>query len=152
MDLWNFNKESLRKSLQKSNEELPDSILREQAEALRGKTDGIVYGKISNMKYGLKSGKETYTMATMFDVVVPKLESYHYTMFIMFSRPEKSYPVAITVGRSITEEQDKLTPQYVCRNEKEFMKALKEILSSEEVTETIETLYLKALKNVEENF
>ena len=69
MDLWNFNKESLQQSLQKSNEELPDSILREQAEALGKKTDGIVYGKTSNMKYELKSGKEKYTMATMFDYV-----------------------------------------------------------------------------------
>ena len=147
MDLWNFNKESLQQSLQKSNEELPDSILREQAEALEKKTDGIVYGKPSNMKYELKSGKEKYTMATMFDIVVPRLESYRYTLFIMFSRPEKSYPVAITVGRSITEEKDKLTPQYVCRDKKDFMVALKKILSSEEVTSTIETLYLKALKS-----
>ena len=34
MDLWNFNKATLQQSLQKSNEELPDSILKEQAEAL----------------------------------------------------------------------------------------------------------------------
>ena len=99
------------------------------------------------MKYELKSGKEKYTMATMFDIIVPKLESYRYTLFIMFSRPEKSYPVAITVGRSITEETDKLTPQYVCKNKKDFMAALKKTLASEEVTNTIETLYLKALKS-----
>ena len=147
MDLWNFNKATLQQSLQKSNEELPDSILKEQAEALGKKTDGLVYGKISNMKYELKNRKEKYTMATMFDIVVPKLEAYRYTLFIMFSRPEKSYPVAITVGRSITEETDKLIPQYVCRNKEDFMVALKEILSSEEVTNTIETLYLKALKS-----
>ena len=94
MDLWNFNKATLQQSLQKSNEELPDSILKEQAEALGKKTDGLVYGKISNMKYELKNRKEKYTMATMFDIVVPKLEAYRYTLFIMFSRPEKSYPVA----------------------------------------------------------
>ena len=62
MDLWNFNKATLQQSLQKSNEELPDSILKEQAEALGKKTDGLVYGKISNMKYELKHRKEKYTM------------------------------------------------------------------------------------------
>ena len=45
MDLWNFNKESLQQSLQKSNEELPDSILREQAEALEKKQMELFMGK-----------------------------------------------------------------------------------------------------------
>ena len=74
----------------------------------------------------------------MFDTIMPQLPNifYRYTLFIMFSRPEKSYPGGdITVGRSITEETDKLTPQYVCRNKEDFMVALKEILClSEEVT------------------
>lgn len=45
MDLWNFNKATLQQSLQKSNEELPDSILKEQAEALGKKQMDLFMGK-----------------------------------------------------------------------------------------------------------
>ena len=50
LDLWQFDEKSLRKMTQ----ELPNSILKEQADRLSEKTGGVIYGKVTNMKFILR--------------------------------------------------------------------------------------------------
>lgn len=46
LDLWNFNERLLKQVTQ----ELPNSILKEQAGILSNKTGGVIYGKVTNVK------------------------------------------------------------------------------------------------------
>lgn len=141
-DMWQFDERSLRKTTQ----ELPNSILKEQADILSNKTGGIIYGKITNMKFHPqdKDSKYNLNLATVFEIVVPLLDNYNYTLLIMYSRPETDYPVAITVGSNMIDDAENFCPEYICKNHQEFILALSTILSSEEVNKNIRTLYAKA--------
>lgn len=48
MDLWSFDTKTLKSSIG----DLPNSILKEQADILSQKTEGVVYGTVTNMKFG----------------------------------------------------------------------------------------------------
>ena len=85
-----------------------------------------------------------YGAATIFNVIVPALDDYSKTVLIMYSNFEQNYPVAISVGKSFSEDMEFYCPQYECKNIDEFKDTLKKILSSDEVMETIKTLYSKA--------
>lgn len=138
-DLWGFKDE---KELQKSTEDMPDTILKEQIEMLGKKTNFLLYGKPVSLR--VKSDKINYKLATIFNVVVPSLDNYEKTLLIMYSNPEERYPVAITVNSSYEEDCESSRFQYICKNKEEFIKAIGEILSSEEVMNIIQTLYSKA--------
>ncbi len=140
LDLWKFDERSLKKM----SEELPNSILRGQADILSEKTGGVIYGKTTNMKFHSQDKTVEYELATAFEIVVPQLDNYNYTLLIVYSKPEKDYPVAITVGSNIMDDAQKFRPAYVCENKEEFISALKEILSSEEINRNIGILYSKA--------
>lgn len=140
LDLWNFDRQSLKKSVQ----ELPNTILKEQADMLEVKTGGVIYGKITNMKFSTQNLGVNYNLATAFEIVVPQLDNYNYTLLLMYSRPERDYPVAITVGSNIIDDAQCFTPQYECPDKEAFVEALREILSSEEVNKNINTLFAKA--------
>lgn len=79
----------------------------------------------------------------MFEVVVPNLDNYRYTLLILYSRPESDYPVAISVGNSPVKDAENFNPSYECGNKKEFIDALTKILSSDEINKNIEVLYSK---------
>ncbi|WP_099468204.1 hypothetical protein [Konateibacter massiliensis] len=140
LDLWNFNE----KTLKNRAAELPNNILREQADILSDKTGGIIYGKISNRKFKPKDTDIQYNLATEFNVVVPLLDNYSYNLLILYSKPESDYPIAITVGSNVVDDAEDFNPQYECSNQKEFIESLKSILSSDEVNKNIEILYSKA--------
>lgn len=141
MDLWKID----TKKTVFLSKELPNNILKEQAEILEEITKGAVYGRITNLKFdGRKVGTE-YTLASIFEIVVPALDNYSYTLLILYSRPECDYPVAITVGNDIVSDSENFKPAYECRTRGEFIDALKEILSMNEVNEKIQTLLAKAI-------
>lgn len=138
-DLWGFKDEN---ELKKSTEDMPDTILKEQIEMLGKKTNFLLYGKPISIK--VRSDEIDYKLATIFNVVVPSLDNYEKTILIMYSNPEEQYPVAITVNSSYEEDCESFGVQYMCKNKEEFIKAMREILSSEEVMNIIQTLYSKA--------
>lgn len=106
------------------------------------KTNFTIYGKPVFIK--VKSDEIEFSVATIFNVVVPALDSYEKTILIMYSNPETEYPVAITVESSYEEDCEIFTPQYNCNDKSEFENAIKEILSSEKVMQIIRILYSKA--------
>ncbi len=140
LDLWRFDEKSLKRATQ----DLPNSILREQADILSYKTGGIIYGKITNMNFHPRDKGIKYNLATVFEIVVPLLDNYVYTLLVIYSRPESDYPVAITVGSNTVDDAEEFRPQYECRDREEFIQALKDILASEEVNRNISILYSKA--------
>lgn len=140
MDLWEFNE----KKLKNSTKELPNSILKEQADILSDKTGGVIYGTITNMKFTPDEAEVSYNLATVFDVVVPGLDNYRFTLLILYSRPEDDYPIAITVGTSLVEDTLNFVPECECENRQQFIEELKKILSSDEINKKIEILYSKA--------
>ncbi len=138
-DLWGFKN---IKELEKSTQDMPDSILKEQISLLSDKTDFVLYGKPVFMK--VKHADIDYSMATLFNVVVPKLDNYQKTIMIMYSNPESEYPVAISVGKSFEEDCEYFQPEYLCDNKEKFESTIQEILSSEDILHTIGVLYAKA--------
>ncbi len=138
-DLWGFKDP---KELEKSTHDMPDSILKEQISLLAEKTDYILHGRPTFIK--VRSTEIDFKVATVFDVVVPALDNYSKTLLIMYSNPESEYPVAISVGSSYEDDCDWFVPKYTCDNKEAFEAAIKEILSSDEVLQTIKILYSKA--------
>ena len=74
-DLWGFKDV---KDLEKSTKDLPDTILKEQIALLGEKTNFAVYGKPVFIK--VNSPEIEYKVATMFNIVVPALDSYEVYM------------------------------------------------------------------------
>lgn len=139
-DLWGFNGV---KELQQNTEDMPDSILKEQINLLGKKTDFTIYGKPVFIR--VRSEEIDFSIATIFNVVVPALDNYEKTILIMYSNPETEYPVALTVESSYEEDCETFMPQYTCNNNAEFELAIKTILSSERVLKIIQILYSKAI-------
>ncbi len=96
------------------------------------------------MKFTPQDDTVKYNLATIFDIVVPNLDNYRYTLMILYSRPEIDYPVAITVGSNLIDDAEDFKPQCECYNRESFIEELQKILSSEEVNRNIEVLYSKA--------
>lgn len=140
LDLWQFNKEVL----DQASRELPDNILKEQANILADKTGGAVYGRVTNRKFSPQDKSVKYNLATTFEVVVPQLDNYSYTLLVLYSRAECDYPVAVTVGNDMIDDAELFEPKYICQNRETFIQALKDILSSEEINKNIGILYAKA--------
>ncbi len=138
-DLWGFKDP---KELEKSTQDMPDSILKEQIALLAEKTNYVLHGKPTFIK--VRSAEIHFKVATVFDVVVPALDSYSKTLLIMYSNPESEFPVAISVGSSYEEDCEWFSPKYSCNNKEEFETSIREILSSDEVLHIIQILYSKA--------
>ncbi|MEY8337152.1 hypothetical protein AALB16_03850 [Lachnospiraceae bacterium 62-35] len=139
-DFWKFDERSLKKITQ----ELPNSILKEQAEILSDKTGGVIYGRITNKQFIPRDEKIEYNLASIFEIVVPRLDNYNYTLLVIYSKTERDYPIAITIGSNTIDDAENFVPKYECKNREEFIKALETILSSEEINKNIGILYSKA--------
>lgn len=138
-DLWSFKS---AKDLERQTKDLPDTILKEQIMLLGEKTDYTLYGKA----IFLKANKEetNYSIATMFNVVVPALDNYEKTILTMYSNPETEYPVAITLGKSFEDDCSFFSPDYICNDKNEFENTVQEILASDEILNVIQMLFSKA--------
>lgn len=138
-DLWSFKS---AKDLERQTKDLPDTILKEQIMLLGEKTDYTLYGKPIFLK--VNKEETNYSIATMFNVVVPSLDDYEKTILTMYSNPETEYPVAITLGKSFEDDCSFFNPDYVCNDKNEFENTIKEILASDEILNVIQMLFSKA--------
>lgn len=139
-DLWGFKDV---KELEKNIKDMPDTILKEQISSLGDKTNFILYGKPVSMKV-TNNLQIHYGLATLFNIVVPKLDNYAKTILIMYSNPEEDYPVVISVGSSYEDDCEDFHPKYICNDKDEFIRVISEILSSEDVLHIVGILYAKA--------
>lgn len=141
-DFWGF-KDS--KDLKKKAADMPDIILKEQVTLLSEKTDSEIFGKITNFKINDEDKDYIqYELASVFDIIVPRLDDYSTTVLIMYTHAEAPYPISITVGNSFIDDLEMFDPKYNCKSKEEFESALKEILSSEDVLSKIKILFSKA--------
>lgn len=141
-DFWGF-KDS--RDLRKKVADMPDIILKQQVTLLSDKTESEIYGKITNFKINDEDKDDIgFELASVFDIVVPRLDNYSTTVLIMYSHPEESYPISITVGNSYIDDLEVFKPRYNCKSKGEFESVLKDILSSEEVINKIKILFSKA--------
>ena len=138
-DLWSFKS---AKDLERQTKDLPDTILKEQIMLLGEKTGYTLYGKPIFLK--VNKEETNYSIATMFNVVVPALDNYEKTILTMYSNPETEYPVAITLGKSFEDDCSFFNPDYVCNDKNEFENTIKEILASDEILNVIQMLFSKA--------
>lgn len=139
-DLWGFKDV---KELEKNIKDMPDTILKEQISSLGDKTNFVLYGKPVSLKV-TNNQEIDYGLATLFNIVVPKLDNYAKTILIMYSNPEEDYPVAISVDSSYEDDCEDFRPQYICNDKDGFIKAISEILSSKDVLHIVGILYAKA--------
>lgn len=139
IDLWGFKDV---KELEKNTSDFPETIFKEQISVLSSKTGFVLYGKPLYMK--VNNYEIKYKAATIFNVVVPKLDDYSKTIMIMYSNFEQNFPVAITVGKDFIDDMEYFEPLCECTNIDEFKGELKKILCSDEVMSVIKTLYSKA--------
>lgn len=84
-----------------------------------------------------------YEIATICDVVVPKLSNFKTTILIVYSNLKAPYPLAITVCSDFITDMEEFKPDYLCNSEEEYQKAISEILKSEKVLNKISLLYSK---------
>lgn len=138
-DLWGFKDE---RELEKYVVDIPETILKEQMNNLGDKTGYNIYGVSSLMK--IKNSQIGYDIATVFELMVPALDKYRKTLLIVYSKPESTYPVAITVGNSYEDDMALFKPQYTCDNTDEFTRALGEVLQSSDTLNLIAVLYAKS--------
>lgn len=138
-DLWGFKNE---RELEKYVVDIPETILKEQMDSLCDKTGYNIYGVASLMK--IKNSQIGYDIATIFELMVPALDKYRKTLLIVYSKPESTYPVAITVGSSYEDDMVMFKPRYICNDKDEFTQALGEILQSSDTLNLIAILYAKA--------
>jgi hypothetical protein len=104
----------------------PSSILREQADLLKKKTNGLVEGRVEVMR----SSENDERLRIAFYLVAPNLDEYSYRLLVV-NHPMSYYPLTI-------ESHSKASLQ--CANEEAFMNALKNIFKSDPTTNTIGAL------------
>jgi hypothetical protein len=138
-DYWGFKNE---KDLIRETKNMADTILKEQFELIYDKTNGVIYGR--PMFINVNTAKVAYKLATAFDIVVPNLDNYTKTLLILYTNPETEYPLAISIDKTYADDMEDFSPEYTCNNFDQFDKAIREILSSERVSEIIKILYSKA--------
>ncbi len=107
----------------------PLSILSEQASALTEETGGALRGRVKRDALG-------DDLVLTLTITVPALDNYSVDL-IKYWQPIQMYPGSLDFT---------LKPASITvRNEEEFRKALMEILSSDEVTRIITSLFSQAL-------
>jgi hypothetical protein len=102
----------------------PMTVLKEQANLLDERTNGVLLCRVYVLA---KSPNIELDM----DVIAPALDSYRYTL-LRVSHPVLLYPLEMT---DLTREK-----QFLCANEQEFRRDLRQILSSPEVHKVISAL------------
>lgn len=97
-DLWGFKDINELEVAQ----DMPDLILKQQLELLKRKTHGILHVKTDVVHVEDKS-EYNFTLATRYDIVVPNLDNYSKTVFVLYSSLERIYPVMITDDKKFHE-------------------------------------------------
>jgi hypothetical protein len=97
----------------------PKEILMEQAQLLTEATDGVLVGNVES-----QSGSTTRLFIHDFDVTVPTLNNYSYTL-LRIRHGVAMYPVRVEASDPSTSKD--------CPNEEEFISTVGSILSSSAV-------------------
>jgi len=105
----------------------PTQVLKEQATVLSDMTSGVLQGDVSVNRTG-----DQFSLSL--DIVVPALDNYHYNAAVATHGVEL-YPVTLRSGWDYSKES-----RLKCADEREFEKALEQILSSEKVRRVIASL------------
>jgi hypothetical protein len=135
--------EDLWPNLELGSTVTPLSILREQAGLLTQRTKGRLRGEVETW-----TGGEQVIFA--FNIVVPSLGGYKYTLLMMhyFPRQPKGYPVFVDSAPKIVFPQGPPVemPSVARRieNENEFRNWLRLTFGSDEVKRIVESLYDQA--------
>lgn len=95
----------------------PLTILKEQAEALKDVTQGLLYGDVST------STLERGLLRHEFEIIAPALNNYTYRLFSV-THSMFLYPVSVSMGNNTTTLSD----------EGSFIDKIKEILGSDETS------------------
>jgi len=137
-NLWGFTKNNLKKDIGNS----PHGILKDQMEYFEKNTNDVLLARIKNFRILDKECQ--YPLATSFEIVAPALDSYAYKLFTMYCKPESDFPVLVFTR----EAEDILSilefnADFLCKDEQEFISALRELLGSEDTTRIVQTLYSK---------
>jgi hypothetical protein len=103
----------------------PAAILREQAALLAEKTKGLVEGEV-------KSSASGTSFSHCLELRVPALEDYRYQLLTV-GHPIEQYPVTIGFGGG-------MRPPINAEDEPAFVRALREVLSSDETKRVIRGL------------
>ena len=107
----------------------PLTIMKEQATALTQQTKGSLVGSVETVTQGVAG------LAISLSIQVPSLNDYTYRL-LTYTQPITMYP-----GRLIFA----LKPQFIeVEDEHEFLEALKDLLSSEEVKRVLTSLLVQA--------
>lgn len=136
-NMWNLH------NIEQEIKNTPNAILIEQANYFEKETKNVLYAKLYNMRLSVDE-EFKYKLATSFVIVSPALDDYSYTLFTVYSNPESSYPVAISINENKEDDYYFFVPDYECQNDKEFTEALAEVIGSEKTTEIVQTLYSKS--------
>lgn len=114
----------------------PFVILKEQAELLTEKTDGLLVGEVTQRQTGLEAHRFGIAMPTFkgflctFDIVAPTLNSYEYKLLSLVYGMDL-YPLDLTAANK---------PSVSCSDEDAFKKELGKILTSQETQDVISKL------------
>ena len=115
----------------------PLSILREQAGLLTKRTRGVLTGEVETWTSGGKVG-------FAFNIVVPSLGGYKYTLFLMHYFPTQptGYPVFVDTAPKGAPGEEPIAGQI--DDEHAFRNWLRLTLASDEVKRLVESLYTQA--------
>lgn len=108
----------------------PVALLIEQSEFLTNTMEGVLVGRVHKLKM---IGTEDFIYD--FDVVVPNLNDYIYTL-LRISHPVELYPVDLSAAKPPT--------VVTCENEKDLEEAVSAVLSSAQVKAVISSLLAQA--------
>jgi len=107
----------------------PLTIMKEQATALTQETEGSLVGSVETAAYGLGD------LAITLSIQVPSLNNYKYRL-LTYTQPITMYPGHLSVGSGV---------QFVeVKDEQAFLKALKDLLASDEVKRLVSSLLVQA--------
>jgi hypothetical protein len=118
----------------------PFVLLKEQAELLTEKTDGLLVGEVTQRQVKVrKQGQPTFTFAVptlqgfqcTFDIVVPTLNNYKYSLLSLVYKMMTLYPLDLSPANE---------PSVSCSDEEEFKKELGKILKSQKTQDIISKL------------
>lgn len=137
--LWGFSNRTIKADIT----DTPHGILKEQLEHFGKNTNEVLYGRIQNFR--ITDEECDYPLGTSFQIVAPALDKYVYVLFTMYCKPESDFPVLI-YNRELEDptEPGNFTSDYTCNNKEEFIDNLKKILSSDNTTRIVQTLYSKS--------
>lgn len=142
-DFWGF-----KDLIDESTNNIFLGILQQQKEVFIEKTKGILQIEILNKKIDIQR-RDGFKLTTEFNIVAPYLDDYSYTLFTVYSKPEKNYPIAIdtqiTLDKQVIENKSWYEDfAYECKDEEQFIMVLEKILSSTETTQIVQNLYTKS--------